>query len=900
MASYTDIMPQFRPYVQQLPVETMIGVGMQKQKMYEEGIQKIQSQIDSVAGLDVMRDVDKAYLQSKLNELGNNLRTVAAGDFSNFQLVNSVGGMIGQIGKDKVITAAVQSTAHDRKQFGYMEEERKKGTLSPSNEFNYTKNRQKYLDAGITDESGNPFTFSYSYKDFFNIDKFAKETFDAVKPDGWTYDQVYETDANGNIKKDSKGTPIYSPTMKRVIKEGRMPEKVKQTISQIFSDPRVNQQLAIDGEYDYRNYSPENLAEKIAVQKIDVMKVYNDKMVDLQLQKTLGKDVQAQIDDLKVTMDNTSSAYDQYAELAKSDPDAVRASLHKDDVRSRYSTMFGYMTTKEEVHDNPGWNANFKLMQEANQQSRWAQDFAFKKEQASAEEKRWWAKYEQDERLKGKGKGAGGGMGAPTLGDMPSGITAENVFDNDYQTLATDYNDKSNTLIWEGMFANNPVNIKEMNRLMSNGFTKEQAISKMIEGVAASNGEDVAAFKTRWSQKTLVYWNNLTPEEKDKKPSLGKLITQYNDSKLTFDVISATKNKINADIASIPGVIATKEDATKNVSPVTVDLDGKSYTLTKDDIYNFAVAGRAVIKSTVEGGERAKKEADDATYRIASRGLLPVFQEVLKDPGFSISGIGGVVSGKAKVAALGKELQKVNSVMDSKEFEAGNKIRQERIQQYYGVSPTLNVPILTGDTETDKNTMFQLRTMAGDYKSGQTMNMSPDFKDFAKHVSGDLKDYSAQAISKMGPNGVPIVEIVLYDDKSNRVGGMTIQKEEAVKRLGIDVDSLYVSPQVRALEHYIDINGGTTSKGDPRDKSTYIQNDSRLDNTFFPLLQNTNVTVKGNIIKSGGEYVPILYVSDGTTSKVRELPGNENLNVMISGLKQQVSPALIQAILIGK
>ena len=116
MASYTDSIPQFNPYVQQLPVEAMVQVGMEKQKRYDEGIQKIQTSIDNIAGLDVATDVDKAYLQSKLNQLGNDLRIVGAGDFSNFQLVNSVNGMTNQIVKDPNVQNAVYSTARLKKE----------------------------------------------------------------------------------------------------------------------------------------------------------------------------------------------------------------------------------------------------------------------------------------------------------------------------------------------------------------------------------------------------------------------------------------------------------------------------------------------------------------------------------------------------------------------------------------------------------------------------------------------------------------------------------------------------------------------------------------------------------------------------------------------------------------
>ena len=101
MASYTDIIPKFNPYIQQLPVEAMVQVGMQKQQQYEQGVQKIQSEIDQVAGLDIAKGIHKEYLQSKLNNLGTQLATVAAGDFSNFQLVNSVSSMTNQIVKDK-------------------------------------------------------------------------------------------------------------------------------------------------------------------------------------------------------------------------------------------------------------------------------------------------------------------------------------------------------------------------------------------------------------------------------------------------------------------------------------------------------------------------------------------------------------------------------------------------------------------------------------------------------------------------------------------------------------------------------------------------------------------------------------------------------------------------------
>ena len=85
MASYTDAISTFNPYVSQIPVDAMVKVGMQKQAQYDQGVQKIQSYIDNVAGMEILNDADKEYLHSKLNQLGSDLKVVAAGDFSNQQ-----------------------------------------------------------------------------------------------------------------------------------------------------------------------------------------------------------------------------------------------------------------------------------------------------------------------------------------------------------------------------------------------------------------------------------------------------------------------------------------------------------------------------------------------------------------------------------------------------------------------------------------------------------------------------------------------------------------------------------------------------------------------------------------------------------------------------------------------
>jgi hypothetical protein len=164
MASFTDSISQFNPYVQQLPLEEMTKVGMYKQAQYDQGVQKIQTQIDNVAGLDIMHDADKKYLQSKLGQLGNKLKTVAAADFSKQQLVSSGGGMASSLIKDQNIQNAVSSTANYKKQTEELDKAYKEGKSSIANVDDFRTKADAWL---ATDKVGQKFTGRYSpYVDY--------------------------------------------------------------------------------------------------------------------------------------------------------------------------------------------------------------------------------------------------------------------------------------------------------------------------------------------------------------------------------------------------------------------------------------------------------------------------------------------------------------------------------------------------------------------------------------------------------------------------------------------------------------------------------------------------------------------------------------------------------------
>ena len=368
MASYTDSIPQFNPYIEQLPVEAMVQVGMQKQKQYDEGIQKIQTNIDNIAGLEVARDVDKAYLQSKLNQLGSNLRTVAAGDFSNFQLVNSVNGMTNQIVRDPNVQNAVNSAAKRKQEYAFMEEARKKGELNVSNEYVFKVKDGEWANST---ELGQSYNARYTpYKD---VKKKAMEAIKALHPKLSEMDIPFVMDAQGNID-----TSRIADAMIRQKIEGIDENQIKQAIYASLDAGDVNQ-LQIDAVYQFRGISTEDLVNRAkmnydsqrakaieALQYIDIQtKILADptKIDELNKQKEaymrlLGTDgKQGSLD---------SEFYDNVKE-SRDNPEKVKYNIYRDGFVSELANAFNWKSVSKQYVTNP-----------LKQQQNWERDFRFK------------------------------------------------------------------------------------------------------------------------------------------------------------------------------------------------------------------------------------------------------------------------------------------------------------------------------------------------------------------------------------------------------------------------------------------------------------------------------------------------------------------------------------------
>lgn len=894
MASYTDKTPTFNPYIQQQPVEAMLKVGMEKQERYDKGVQSIQANIDNVAGLSVLRDVDKNYLQSKLNQLTSDLKGVAAGDFSNNQLVTSVNGMTNNLVKDPFIRAAVQSAAFDSKELKFQEEEEKKGNANPANTANYALKREAYLNAGLTDSKGKPITFSSSYVPYFNVDKFAKETFDALKPDGWTEDMIYQTDEQGNklVRSyvDSKTGQVrkeyvLSETMIRLEKEGLFPAKVKEVINHIFSDPRVQQQLQISGEYNMKGYTPEMLAESIMHNKNEAISSIDNglSLLNIKLNTATTDEekelIQREID--KYT-DGKVKIELQYEKLIKSsyeNPDYVRGYLYKNQERSSYESMYTNTKEKRTVHDNPAAKFKFEMQKEANRLAMHKETVALSREKMLQDDNHFNARLRADYSIAAMKAGVDGNNTTPTPVDNQSNYDFYTQAVTEYEQSATTYSDATNKVLFEaGVFGKDPKKVLADYKAKFPGLSDETAMANIIASTAKSRGVSEEEFITKWYDESM---KELSKDPKNISVTNKILKENAERATQTYMAQKARIDKINAEAPFNSSLIEGLE---------TLTVPGLNIQITPEMQYLLAVAEAGKKPFAASSISLEGKRAEDALKQI---GITDeIFNKIttyignkVHNPAPSTSGIlynqsflmDMITGSNPSDNSYKKLLTKINegNVGDVGFLEK----RTALAKKLFNLDPNLQNDILTGNTEKDKVIRSGIATLVTGYIDSQ-QNESANFIDNAGGMLNILnnpdKGRFKMTSHKNNTTGEVTPIIQFYKVNGDHAGDMTISLEEAARYAKTDVQSWYTRPEVKTAEFLMEtFQNGTTSLNpnieDP--KSYYSQGSSIYNKHNFKLLSEyapNELDVKGNVkkvqeISSGGQvsdvYLNYLYVN---------------------------------------
>jgi hypothetical protein len=353
MASFTDSITQFNPYVSQLPVEAMVKVGMQKQAQYDQGVQRIQSQIDNVAGMDIAKDSDRSYLQSKLNQLGSKLATVAGGDFSNQQLVNTVGGMATQVGRDENVQNAVASTAWYKKQKQELDKQYKDGKSSVANVYDFTSQADKWLN---NDKIGERFNGRYS--PYVDIDKKFLDTFKALHANETGKDFIYERYTDP-ITGKLLSTDKLAVAMEREGVEGIDAAKIQTALRATLTPDELNQ-MRINGNYQFKDATPDDLANNATKQYEGSLSTIDQQIKRLEgiaalsdAQPKLQKRALDSIVQLKADKSRIAENYAENLRLAHDDPERAKLNIYKEGAINQFANAFSWEKRTTQVLANP-------------------------------------------------------------------------------------------------------------------------------------------------------------------------------------------------------------------------------------------------------------------------------------------------------------------------------------------------------------------------------------------------------------------------------------------------------------------------------------------------------------------------------------------------------------------
>lgn len=345
-------------FVQTMPYKEANQLGLYKQQLYDQNIQKIYSGIEQTAALPLTRDVDKQYLQESLNNLQTSLKKLNTADFSRNQVVNSVAGMTSKIAKDKYIQAGVMSTMRHQNEMSLMEEERKKGTLTPDNEWFYQREFSNYANSKeMSAANGTPISFSGRYIKHYDVDKDVQEAIKAAHLDGAEWEEIAKN-PDGSVNTD---------ILVEKSKKGLLSPKVANIVNSVFSKPEVQQQLGISGLYSYKDYDVQQLKEtqtrtieyyrKKAKENIDSYKILNQIS-----SKDSGK-INSAILNIENELKQKEEEYKQSLQLIEKDPNAFKVNFYKQNKIQEYISNYSWEENSQKSKVNPQFTT---AMQRAN------------------------------------------------------------------------------------------------------------------------------------------------------------------------------------------------------------------------------------------------------------------------------------------------------------------------------------------------------------------------------------------------------------------------------------------------------------------------------------------------------------------------------------------------------
>ena len=223
-----------------------------KQGQFDANSQLIQNKVNSMASLDVMRDVDKDYLNEKINNTVKNINDLGGVDLSDYNVSNQIDSYASNIYNDQNVINAVSSTKKARSLMSSYEKMKTDPKMiryySDANE--YVDNKQLKAWANSTDLT-QTYNGPSSASPYESYDEDYRNVFKNIIPQQYTK----VTNGNGYIEKEIGHV---------------LSEKAVYDIAQGLLTPKQRSQMEKDAIYLYEakaGYGKEQLVSKALTQR---------------------------------------------------------------------------------------------------------------------------------------------------------------------------------------------------------------------------------------------------------------------------------------------------------------------------------------------------------------------------------------------------------------------------------------------------------------------------------------------------------------------------------------------------------------------------------------------------------------------------------------------------------
>lgn len=881
MASYTDKAPTFNPYIQQQPVDAMVKVGVHKQQQYDQNLQRIQSTMDKISGMGVGRDVDKQYLESKMNEVTSKLQTFASGDFSNSNLTRSVTGMVSQVGNDEVIQNAVMAAQKAKQARSLQLEYTKKGKGSASNDWLLGTAMDKWQN------DPNPGAdFNGTYKPYADYNKKSLEIIKNVLKDENISDSDYYI--------DSKGKVVFTDEMVRTKVAGRSKQKI-QTALMAGLAPDDWEQLQVDGRYQYSNIQGEDF-------KNEISSSYNNNITSLNTEKdrlnslmktaaspVVQGELQQQLADLENTIGKEADEFNVLNDyFEKGQFEGAKAKLYTMNWMNNTGNAFSNQENSKTLHTSPRAEFKFKRENEARRRTEYNLGYD-QKERFHADDL-----YYKDETLKEARK-------ANKISMEGLGGYGPVLNPKDQSELLK----LSPEILGEEIKLSEEIIYKEK---LSIGkyYTNEEDYNKNADKNKYPTYEDYAI--TFIDSQEKIYKNN--------PASLKSKVRDFFDKKTKADRVLETKKQVKLDAEllgeseySITGIL---EDEDRNKQHSFQFEDGQVLEVSTEEILSFNAkwkdikskinfmpgTGTAVYTTNQAFSTPLSKIVDELGLSSAEKKLLEITTKEKSD----LAGLANLLSpGEQEVSNVifgyrRKYNDKTEALLKEK-----NKVQREYISD--------RLMAMQGQTHSiDLSTKQQ----AGGTNLDQFKNVLEGFARNATQQEGIALSpgVTAESISKVIPNlenaSITIVEDVGTGDDRTTVREITARNIKGdIVKFKINEDQYNTTfrgrfdrtPGLQVFQEYKSRILATKSGGatgpiigtTAKDGKSTNKNNAYLGNVDFPGVNLFGIS--GNLVSEDGVYYDLeLNIKNPITGKwIENIEYNINPQVDIDLLKQMQS-----------